>query len=345
MLEIRLFRFDIKIDLLSYHKPYFYSNLNFSSLKELLDDIKKNDPYFEFEGVEFVMVNGYLTSLEESLEEVVGRFGKELVISSLQDKRAIKDLKIDSDDFMRAFLPFEEFRGEIDVYKKLMPLFYNSPIYKFKDDFIGNSAFVFTKHLLDKGLNLSDELRELIKNELDYYVAGLEFRDYFGLSRSVEFLQGYFGKEVAKDEPFEDSNLYIESFDKNKFINNFAKFNIAIYDDLAVEKLVRKIDAKVVCFENQALEIPKSIQECDKTLALQMAGAILFDAFDSGADFLLINNRRIFDILNDNMAQILKLVGRQIDGFYLLTFSEFLLLAENKTPKSLKNHSLKVLLV
>ena len=48
MFDIRIFRFDPKIDVLSYVKPYFYEKLDFATLRDLLDDIKANDPYFDF---------------------------------------------------------------------------------------------------------------------------------------------------------------------------------------------------------------------------------------------------------------------------------------------------------
>ena len=76
-----------------------------------------------------------------------------------------------------------------------------------------------------------------------------------------------------------------------------------------------------------------------------MASKVLFDAFDSGADFLLVNDERDFEIFDGCSKEIKRFSNRDLPNFYVLKFDEFLALASGEKPASLENHKLKVTLI
>ena len=72
---------------------------------------------------------------------------------------------------------------------------------------------------------------------------------------------------------------------------------------------------------------------------------IIFDAYDSGADFLLVDNEKAFEFFDGKSSEICAFFGRDLVGFYILKIDEFLALAKGEKPASLNNHKLKVTLV
>ena len=151
MQKIEIFRFNAKKDILSYFKPYFLEILDYANLDELFLHVKKIDPYFQpITG--FVKVNDVVVNTAEPLVNLYEKFADELVISPLDEKRAVLDLEINDDDFWEKFKPFEKFCDQADkeFYASLKPYFYADFVREYEPNFIGAAAITLAHHLYKK---------------------------------------------------------------------------------------------------------------------------------------------------------------------------------------------------
>ena len=125
MQKIEIFRFNAKKDILSYFKPYFLEILDYANLDELFLHVKKIDPYFQ-PTTGFVKVNDVVVNTADPLVNLYEKFAGEIVISPLDEKRAVLDLEINDDDFWEKFKPFDKFCDQADkeFYASLKPYFY-----------------------------------------------------------------------------------------------------------------------------------------------------------------------------------------------------------------------------
>lgn len=334
MLELRISRFDKALDKYSYFKPYFYENLsNFVTLNDLLEDVKANDPYFDFEVDSYVKVNRIVTKLDEKLSEVIARFGEELYILPLDEFRASKDLIIDKSAFEEKFSYFpcaEDVHKEF--YSKLLAQYYSTELPYVKEDFIGNSGFIFAKYLLQRKPECQNELIKMLKKQLPFYSKAKVFREEFSIEEDIEFLDkicSYKRKERKKE--LELKELLAKDFDAD-----FSNFTVAVYNDKEAECLVKKLGAKVADLVYEDLDYcPAGFKEDEKTV-LELAGRIVFEAYDSGADFLLVNSDEDFEMFDGKSSALMCHKNRDLENFYILKMSEFLALAENKNKEDLK---------
>ncbi|WP_242647951.1 hypothetical protein [Campylobacter geochelonis] len=342
MLEIYLFRYDVKIDISSYNKPYFYKDYNFKNIKELFLDIQKNDPYFEFGDVKFLKVNDCIISLDNDFNEIVAKFGKVLTISPIIEKRVVKDFIINKDDFIKAFKPFDKFQSEMGYYLSLEPLFYSSKVINFKEDFIGNSGFVFAKYLIEKFPTRQDEILSIVKEWLAYYIKPKFLNDPFNTDECVKELKGLLGIKIKPKEKFQYFTDLLENFNKNSYPADFSKFYIAVYDDEEAEIFVKNIYAKLVNFELKNQNCGSKIYNVDKECGVALASEILFDAFDSGSDFLLVNDKEAFEMFDKHSKEIESYTNRSLHDYYVISADELVKLAKGEHVDTLKSHTLKV---
>ncbi|NLY04249.1 MAG: hypothetical protein GXZ15_05360 [Campylobacter sp.] len=337
MLEVELFRFEVGLDYASYYKPYYFKNYNFESLRELLGDIQKSDPYFKFEGVEWVKIDDYLVNLDANLKDVINFAGKHLFISPLYQKRSLKDLIIDENDFLNTFEKFSEFKEEKEFYQSLKPLFYSNITLAFKDDFIGNSAFVFAVHLLNKFPSKKDKILNIIENDINYYISPrFMFEDPFNTNECVEKLR----KELGL-EPMKKSIKFIENFNDINSNVSFDGFKIAVYNDKNLENFVKSLGAKVVKFEFSDRCSGAEIYKHDNKIATAIASKIVFSAVDAGSDFLVVNDKSAFEMFEGRAKEIEKYANRNLISYYILNADELVSLAEGKNV-NFTNHKLVV---
>ncbi len=76
------------------------------------------------------------------------------------------------------------------------------------------------------------------------------------------------------------------------------------------------------------------IFESKNEIAKKIAAKILFDAFDNGADFLIVNDIRTFTFFDSFQKKIAKVFGRDIN-LPILTLSQVILLSLGVTDKNI----------
>ncbi|MDO5045333.1 HdrB C-terminal domain-containing protein [Campylobacter sp.] len=346
MLEVKIFRFNAKNDVLRYYKPYFFDNCHFAGVTELLCEIKKNDPYFEYEGCEFVKINGVVTALAARMDRVLARFGANLIIEPLSTKRATKDLLINDNDFWAKFEPFSKFASKEDkvYYESLKPYFYAGFMSEFEPNFIGSSAIIFAKFLCEKYPDKKDEILALVDNsKFGVWIAcGLE---NFIFESASEFNEALSYIKSNLKEPLRKLSSLTEqkSVEALNFKHDFKEFIVATYGEILPE--IKSLKAKFITLESSNLPCGFELLGLNDELAFKLASEILLEAFDSGADFLLASDERAFYMFDTLYKKLEKFAGRRLENFYVLRQNELLQIANGEAPKSLKEHKLKVRLL
>ncbi|WP_103648933.1 HdrB C-terminal domain-containing protein [Campylobacter concisus] len=339
MQKIEIFRFNAKKDILSYFKPYFLEILNYANLDELFLHVKKIDPYFQ-PTTGFVKVNDVVVNTAEPLENLYEKFADKLVISPIDEKRAVLDLEINDDDFWEKFKPFEKFCDQADkeFYASLKPYFYADFVREYEPNFIGAAAIILAHHLYKKEKN--DEIMRLINNKNGILIA-CKIDDFiFGGSEiyteAIRFFKEILG--IKEDETLKNELEKIKSLDK------FKKFKIAVSDKIPVN--LDKFRANFINLNNKfscGFELLKVNEKL--AFAFAFASKTIFNAFDSGADFLLASNEAEFYMFDTLSKKLEKFANRSLQDFYILRVSELIELENGKIPASLKEHTLKVNLV
>ena len=337
MQRVEIFRFDAKRDVLAYFKPYFLEISDFANLNELFAHVKSIDPYFSpFDG--FVKVNGVVVSTAQPLANLAQKFGDELCIAPLSQKRAVLGLAINDDDFWAKFEPFAGFckRADKELYASFKPYFYADFVKDYEPNFIGAAAIMLAHHLYKNEKN--DEILKLVGGKNGVLIA-CELDDllFEGSEKYTEAID--FFKEILGVKPAKKHENELEKIEK---LSKFKEFKIAIKDRLPANLSdfranFIELDLKIPC----GFDLLKP----DEELAYKLASKIIFAAFDSGADFLLASNEAEFYIFDTLARKLEKSANRNLQDFYVLRASELMALENGEIPSSLKEHVLKVGLV
>ena len=225
MQRVEIFRFDAKRDVLAYFKPYFLEISDFANLNELFAHVKSIDPYFSpFDG--FVKVNDVVVSTAQPLANLAQKFGSELCIAPLDEKRAVLDLAINDDDFWVKFEPFASFckRADKELYASFKPYFYADFVKDYEPNFIGAAAIMLAHYLYKNEKN--DEILKLVSGKNGVLIA-CELDDLlFGGSEiyneAIKFFKEILGIKAAQK--------YENELEKIEKLSKFKEFKIAIKD-------------------------------------------------------------------------------------------------------------------
>lgn len=345
MLEVRVFKFNAKNDVLGYLKPHFYLNYDFSTLAQLLSDMQDSDPYLGLGDVKYVKVNGVVCDINASLPLLVNKFHNDLRITPLSEYESKNDLEYTPSAFLRVYDDlFARLCDESDKasYILLEPYFYASPVREFVPDFIGDSAIIFAKNMAIKYPERKAEFLSVISGRNGVWCAiGL---DKFMLN----------GAELA-DEAVSWAKSNLQKPHLSRSIPHFEMEN-ALAKDISLSDRFCEFDAVYYgkehqikglnLFDIESADLPSGFDYLglNDELAIGLASKILFEAFDSGADFLLVDNDKDFYMFDTLSRECEKHMNRKIENFYVLRVSELLALDGDWEAPEIAKHKLKVLL-
>ncbi|MDR1976827.1 MAG: hypothetical protein LBQ18_07515 [Campylobacteraceae bacterium] len=106
------------------------------------------------------------------------------------------------------------------------------------------------------------------------------------------------------------------------------------YSNRELNTFFDTIDLKRVRFSRELNPSGYELLRYAPEIALKMAGNILLDAFDSGADFLIVNDTRTFYLMDTKRKEVERAVGREIP-IYILTLPQVALMAYGVTDKKI----------
>ena len=312
-LEISLFKFDCKSDYLPYYKKYFLKLSNEKTLLDILKTMNQEEEFsFEDDLESAVVLNGLYTDVSVSVKDIKKDFGNDLVIEPLSIKRSHSDLLIDSSDFEEKldildFINDDETKEEYTNYKKL---FYASNTLNFEADYIGDAILLLAHSLIAKHKASQNK----IINAIDCSQTGINFhtslenRVYNYDLRNEDKINALKTKlkmhKVTPEKNYRINNTFIMNFEKikkeDKIKHDFNGFNIAYYRGNnscdKVDTLLNKLDAKILNLNSMTNDLAMDTFNVNQNFTYKLASHMMLDAFDNNADFLVVNDIKIYCI-------------------------------------------------
>jgi len=344
-LEIRAFFFNAKTDYLPYYKNFSITVEDDATAKDMLAKIEEENENFSYPKQKLIMkVNGLVVEAKQSVSSLVERFGTSLQIDPVNSYRSNDGLKINDSDFMQHFELLAPYASEADLkhYKTLYALHYASETEKFDRDYIGDAVLVLGHKMITEGSEYTEEILQALSsahsglldceyennlfNAEDHSAAINELKAMVKppkVPSFIEKLAARFGKKTdeSANAPAPKKVVTIENIE-NKQIAYY--FGVTSDKKEIISQMIKDIGANEVSFSRSSKLSGLSILEDNKRLALKKAGATLLDAFDSGAEVLLVEDEAVLNMFQEYFSEIQKVMGREIIGLELISVEDFM---------------------
>ncbi|MEA2047351.1 MAG: hypothetical protein U9O64_02770 [Campylobacterota bacterium] len=344
-LEVKAFFFNAKTDYLPYYKNFSVTMKSDATAKDLLMEIQAANENFSFPKQRLVMkINGLVVEAKQSIGSIVQRVGTSLQIDPVNSYRSNNGLRINNSDFMQSFALLEPFAMESDLkyYKTLYALHYASETEKFDRQYIGDAILILAHKMISNGSEHTEAILEAITD----VPSGLMDCEYennlFNAQDHTETIDAL--KAMVKPEPQPSlcSQLMARLLNKKEeereapatverrfiTIENLNEKQVAYYAGSAGENdmhtLISQAGLKEIHFSRAHKLSGLAILEENKNLALKKAGATLLDAYDAGAEVMIIEDFAVFNMFLENFSQIEKVLGRKMIGLELIGSKDFM---------------------
>jgi len=346
---IELFRFNAKTDYLPYYQKHTLTYSDTQTINDLLIQMNEIEA-FGFKENMNLKVNSLYTNASALVSDMVQRFGNEIIIDSISEFRAQKDLLIDRSDFIEKMSLLDAYiDAETNIgYRKSTELsYYASNTLNYNRDYIGDHVLIIAADLLEKKFELKNEILDILTQEEHGIWLHTSLENRLGCSIQEKKIQKlmYMAQEYIK--PSCKVQKKIDSFFKkealtsfenstkvsiNNITQNFDGFNIAAYHG------VKASDLDTLITESKAVNIQISASKedlasnsvlLDENFSYKIAGDILMQAKDENADFILVKNEETKEFFDKNQAQMQKLTGRDL-GMSIVSQDQFVQLLQGE---------------
>jgi hypothetical protein len=366
-LEISLFRFDYKSDYLPYYTKHFVNVEENNTLLTVLNKLNEEDNFsFENSTKTYIVVNGVYMNVMTTCKQIRANFGSDIKIEPLSIRRVNKDFIMNEDDFNSKISILSEFiSSDIlgtnidkefkDLYESYKPYFYASNTLNIEHNYIGDAILLLAFDLIEKFPKNEEKILKRIK-ECEY---GIEYHTSLS-NRIFDFDQNIENKIVSLktklniSKPIDNQNFKVNSsktIDFGNFKNtkeikhSFEDFNLAYLKSEKTEDaddLISNLKAKVLNLQTLKQDLAKDTFHINPELTYKLTSTMMLDAFDSGADFIVVDNDQDFYLLDSNRKNMEKVIGREvIIPVIHINELENLAIGEHDLAKStLKNHAI-----
>ena len=328
-LEIKAFFFNAKTDYLPYYKQFHLKVDEKASMKDLLGMIQEQNEHFHYPKQKLIMkVNGLLLEGKQSVSSVVEKLGNTLQIDPASSYRSTDGLKINDDDFMASFDLLAPYASEDDLkyYKTLYPLHYASETSQYNRDYIGDAILLLAHKMIAEGSEHAEVILHAITNadsglfDCEYENNLFHAQDH---TQAIEALKNMVRPEETPSlcsklmkRFIKQKSTHTEPKRKEKPIENLANKRVAHYYGLAshtaMHTLIKQHGILDVHFPKANKLAGISLLKENKQLAFKKAGTILLDAFDRGAEVLVVEESHALEMFQSHLCAIEKTIGREI---------------------------------
>ncbi len=244
---------------------------------------------------------------------------------------------------MQSYALLEPYAAEADLkyYKTLYALHYASETENFDRSYIGDAILVLAHKMISEG----SEHEEAILDAITSAYSGLldceyennlfnakDYRDEISALKALAKpeegpslcaqLIARFSKEEEKEVEVVEPKRAVET------IENVEEKQVAHYygsaSHEAMHKLIAELGMTGIHFPRANKLSGLSLVDDNKELAFKKAGATILDAFDAGAEVLVVEDVASLDMFKRNFASIEKTVGREIIGLELISAEDFI---------------------
>ena len=344
-LEVKAFFFNAKTDYLPYYKNFSVTMKSDATAKDLLIQIQTMNENFSFPKQKLIMkINGLVVEAKQSIGSLVERLGTSLQIDPVNIYRSNNGLRINDKDFMQSFALLEPYATETDLkyYKTLYALHYASETEKFDRQYIGDAILILAHRMINNNSEHTEAILEAITN----VPSGLMDCEYennlFNTQEHTETIDAL--KSMAKPEPEPSlcSKFMTRFFHKNEekqespttierrftTIENLNEKQVAYYagprGQTDMHIYISHAGLKEIHFSRSHKRSGLSILKENKHLAFKKAGATLLDAYDAGAEVMIVEDFEVYTMFLENFSQIEKVVGRKMIGLELIGSKDFM---------------------
>jgi len=320
-LQIRAFFFNAATDYLPYYKNFEIATTKESTLLDVLNKIKAQNPDFSFPNKNVILkVNNKITTAETSISTVVELLGNKLKIEPASSYHAINGLILNDDDFMKSFELLAPYASQEDktYYESLYAVHYASETTNYNRHFIGDAILLLAHKMITEGNAHKEEILEAISDEFD----GIRCCEY---ENNILHGEDHTQKiaDLKKMLPLKDTASYFDKLTcgkKDHTVDHemLSTSNVALYrglnnDDFsAIQSLIEENAASYVTFERSTKLAGQTLMDTHFEMAHKKAGLMMLDALDSGADILVCNEKDT-EIFQKAIKACEKVVGRDIE--------------------------------
>lgn len=342
-LTIKAFFFNAKTDYLPYYKHFNIRVGDDATAKDLLTLIQAQNENFSFPKQKLLMkINGLVVESKQSISSIVERLGTDLQIDPVNSYRANDGLKINDDDFMQSYALLEPYATEADLkyYKTLYALHYASETENFDREYIGDAILVLAHKMISDGSAHEEAILDTITSahtgllDCEYENNLFNAKDYTDEISALKALAkpeegpSFCEKLIARFSKKEEKEVEVVVPERAvETIENVEEKQVAHYygtaSHEAMHKLISELGMTGIHFPRANKLAGLGILEDNKELALKKAGAIILNAFDAGAEVLIVEDVDALDMFRNNFAAIERTAGREIIGLELISSEDF----------------------
>ncbi len=341
-LTLKAFFFNAKTDYLPYYKTFTVTLDEDATAIALLETIKAQNENFAYPEEKLLFkINGLVVTGQERIGDIVGKLGTELQIDPVLSYRSNHCLVINDDDFMERFALLEPYADEEDkaYYESLYTLHYASESSKFNHDYIGDAILLLAHRMIENGNPHKADILAAVNDPYDGLNACEYENNLFDAqdhTADIEALRTH----IERPEP----NRFLEKMSQKLSREATAAYSTdtvtgktaafyaggaAVPTQTEVFEAIENAGGRVVRFERENKLCGRTIIRYQESLALQKAGTTLLQAFDNGAEILIVADENDLDFFNRHYKAIEKRIGREIP-FALLSFEAYSKLAQNE---------------
>ncbi len=320
-LELRVFFFNAKTDYLPYYKNFKIKIDDDEPFVNVLPKIKEQNRFFNYPDDEkklYFRVNGLVTNGKLSVKEVVDKVGKEITIEPVSKYHAKDCLILNDDDFEQSYKLLEPYCNDEDraFYESLYGQHYASGTFEYNKKYIGDAILILAARLIYNKTPHREEILAKIGHE-----NGLWYAEYEDNMLIPQDYKGTFKLLRDLSIPPRDTNKVSDlgtRYYKDRDLSGYDEIGVAFYygdreclDCFELPQGAKEKGYKEVKFAHSHKSCGIRIKHVNEKFALQKAGRVLADAYDSGAA-ILVAKKDYIDYFRINMGKIEKVVNRDI---------------------------------
>jgi len=348
-LNVKAFFFNAKTDYLPYYKNFKLSLKNDAVAKDILIAIQTKNDNFSYPELNLIFkINDLLVEEDTPISKIINKLGTTLKIDPANSYRANNGLIINNDDFMQSYALLAPYATDSDkkYYKTLYALHYASETENFDHNYIGDAILVLAYKMIQEGNKHKTEILNAITS-VDSGLLDCEYENnLFNVQDHTATINTL--KDMVKNNDISSNEFSLFERIKARFGNQEEKVvstvstkqkrsptkidhiidkKVAYYagnaDDTIMNQLLKELNISTVDFSRSHKLVGVSIVEDNPTLAFKKAGVTLLDAFDSGAEVVVIEDNATYTMMKNNFSAIEKVIGRKMIGLELISSEDF----------------------
>ena len=333
-LNIKAFFFNAKTDYLPYYKHFTLTLAHDATVVHMLEAIQSQNENFAYPKDNLVLkINQLVLDTSVTITDIVNKLGTTLQIDPVNSYRSNHGLIINDDDFMQSFTLLAPYTTEEDktYYQTLYALHYASETSHYERHYIGDAILILAHKLISEG----HQEKEAILKAITTASSGLHDCEYennlFETHNYKEKIDALKAMVEIKNNTFSLQSL-LHKFSKKKTkqpitqkkIDDLLEKNVAFYGKHV------KTEQTVIRFSKENKLPGYTLLKSNPTLAFKKAATILLDAYDSGAEVLVVEDHHILSMFTEHFKTIENTIGRKMLGLELISLSDFVLQTQVK---------------